>query len=96
MYLKAFLLFWQKDVLNIVNKDPYNDVKEALIRIKKKQGLWKGLIQQISHSIEGMYVRVALIPNILEIRRQNLNSMSSTLSDKDYLNYVHYVSSHFL
>ena len=52
-YFILFFLFRQKDIPHIVNKDPYNDIKEALIRIKKKQGLWKGLIQQISHSIEG-------------------------------------------
>lgn len=72
-----FFSFRQKDIPHIVNKDPYNDIKEALIRIKKKQGLWKGLIQQISHSIEGTCY---LVPNILEIViGQNLNSMSSTL-----------------
>ena len=43
----------QQIIHDITKKDPYDDIKEALSRLRKKQGLWKDLMKQISTSIEG-------------------------------------------
>jgi len=44
----------EKQIIHdITKKDPYDDIKEALSRLRKKQGLWKDLMKQISTSIEG-------------------------------------------
>ena len=45
--------YLQQIIQDITKKDPYDDIKEALGRLRKKQGLWKDLMKQISTSIEG-------------------------------------------